>query len=167
MNFYDKSDFSKLTETLENNFSTIRQEYLNLSEEFLIEWKEHSLYTGNKWSVFGFLFQGEWIDESRLVCPKTYDALKGIENITTAGFSVLRPGTEILPHVGYTDEVLRCHMGIEVPTGDCFLEVNGEKRNWVEGECFIFDDTVEHSAWNRTDSDRVVFLVDILRPEMA
>jgi aspartyl/asparaginyl beta-hydroxylase (cupin superfamily) len=46
----------------------------------------------------------------------------------------------------------------------CALRVGGETRSWTQGQCFIFDDTVEHEAWNRSDSDRVVLMIDFTKP---
>jgi aspartyl/asparaginyl beta-hydroxylase (cupin superfamily) len=42
-----------------------------------------------------------------------------------------------------------------------------ETRSWGEGECLVFDDTVEHEAWNRSAKTRVVLLLDFLRPGFA
>lgn len=84
--------------------------------------------------------------------------------LTTAGFSRLAPGTHIQPHVGYTSAVLRCHLGLVVPDEGCALRVGEDTRTWAEGRCVVFDDTVEHEAWNRSGSDRIVLLVDFLRP---
>ena len=48
-----------------------------------------------------------------------------------------------------------------MPEGDCCLKVGGKVRKWKEGESFIFDDTIEHEAWNRTNEDRIVLLMDL------
>ncbi|MEQ8265060.1 aspartyl/asparaginyl beta-hydroxylase domain-containing protein [Pseudohaliea sp.] len=40
-------------------------------------------------------------------------------------------------------------------------------RPWVEGEAFVFDDSMEHEAINRSDRERVVLLFDIWRPELT
>jgi aspartyl/asparaginyl beta-hydroxylase (cupin superfamily) len=37
-------------------------------------------------------------------------------------------------------------------------------RAWREGRCLIFDDTVEHEAWNESAAVRAVLLLDFLRP---
>jgi beta-hydroxylase len=86
--------------------------------------------------------------------------------MTTAGFSVLQPGAHILPHRGYTTEVLRCHLGIIVPVG-CSMRVGSETRNWEEGRCLVFDDTVEHEVWHCGNAPRVVLLVDFARSGSA
>ena len=31
----------------------------------------------------------------------------------------------------------------------------------------MFDDTIEHEAWNNSDRDRVVLIFDIWRPELS
>ena len=35
-----------------------------------------------------------------------------------------------------------------------------ETRQWQEGRCLIFDDTVQHEAWNNSDLPRGVLLLD-------
>jgi beta-hydroxylase len=59
--------------------------------------------------------------------------------------------------------VLRCHLGLEIPSGDLGLRIGGETRVWQPGKCLVFDDTAEHEAWNHTDADRVVLIVTFER----
>jgi aspartyl/asparaginyl beta-hydroxylase (cupin superfamily) len=54
-----------------------------------------------------------------------------------------------------------------VLSGQCVLRVGNETREWREGELFIFDDTIEHEAWNSSGEFRVVLLFDIWRPELS
>jgi len=51
----------------------------------------------------------------------------------------------------------------------CGMRVgNGnETRPWHEGKLTIFDDSMEHEAWNSSDELRVVLLFDIWRPELS
>jgi aspartyl/asparaginyl beta-hydroxylase (cupin superfamily) len=44
------------------------------------------------------------------------------------------------------------------------LVPTGETRPWREGGLFVFDDTVDHEAWNYSTSTRTVLLFDFLRP---
>jgi aspartate beta-hydroxylase len=37
----------------------------------------------------------------------------------------------------------------------------------VEGKAWVFDDTMEHEAWNRSDQTRVILLFEIWRPELT
>jgi aspartyl/asparaginyl beta-hydroxylase (cupin superfamily) len=40
-------------------------------------------------------------------------------------------------------------------------------RTWEEGKLLIFDDTIEHEAWNDSGEDRIVLIFDIWRPELS
>jgi aspartyl/asparaginyl beta-hydroxylase (cupin superfamily) len=146
---------------LEARAPVIREEYLRLERDLFAAWPETELYeTG--WEVFGFQIFGKRQDLNCLFCPETSRAVEAIPGMVTAGFSRLAPGTTIRPHRGYTDAVLRCHLGLIVPP-DCALKVDGTTVTWEEGRCLLFDDTFEHEAWNHSDQDRIVLLIDIAR----
>jgi len=81
-------------------------------------------------------------------------------------FSLLRPGAHILPHHGFTNVRLICHLPLLVPA-KCGMRVGNETRPWHEGKLTIFDDSMEHEAWNSSDELRVVLLFDIWRPELS
>jgi len=59
--------------------------------------------------------------------------------------------------------VYRAHLGLVVPD-QCGLRVGSTTRAWLPGEVLIFDDTVNHEAWNRSSATREVLLFDFLRP---
>lgn len=80
-------------------------------------------------------------------------------------YSRLKPGTHIAPHHGLLNTRLICHMPLVTPPG-CALRVGAETREWQFGKLLIFDDSVEHEAWNRGTSDRTVLLFEIWRPEL-
>jgi aspartyl/asparaginyl beta-hydroxylase (cupin superfamily) len=61
---------------------------------------------------------------------------------------------------------LICHLPLIVP-GEGALRVGNETRPWVRGETLIFDDSIEHEAYNRSDQLRVVLLFDVWRPELT
>ncbi len=81
-------------------------------------------------------------------------------------YSRLRPGTHIAPHHGLLNTRLICHLPLVAPPG-CGLRVGHETREWRAGELLIFDDSVEHEAWNRGNEDRTVLLFEIWRPEIG
>ena len=60
-----------------------------------------------------------------------------------------------------------CHLPLIVPENSGAIRVGNEERPWVEGELLIFDDSMQHEAWNNSDSERVVLLFDIWRPELT
>ena len=81
-------------------------------------------------------------------------------------FSLLKPGTHIQPHHGLINTRLICHIPLIAPA-DCALRVGAETRAWREGEALIFDDSIEHEAWNRSNRTRVILLFEIWRPELS
>jgi aspartate beta-hydroxylase len=45
--------------------------------------------------------------------------------------------------------------------------VGNDIREPVEGKAWLFDDTIEHEAWNGSDQVRVILLFEIWRPELT
>jgi beta-hydroxylase len=158
--FHPLRDFP-FAAALERSWSRIREECLGLEQDEFAAWHERGLYRG-RWDVYGLYLEGRPILENCVFCPVSAALLRDVPGLTMAGFSRLAPDTRIAPHVGYTDKVLRLHLGLSVPEG-CGLRVGGETRAWQEGRCLVFDDTVEHEAWNYGGGDRLVLLVDFLR----
>jgi aspartyl/asparaginyl beta-hydroxylase (cupin superfamily) len=58
------------------------------------------------------------------------------------------------------------HLPLIVPPG-CSLRVGNETRAWREGEVMLFDDTIEHEAWNTSSDPRLVMIFDVWRPELS
>jgi beta-hydroxylase len=162
--FYSNDQFP-FTMALEQNWLVIRQELLRLKEGQFLDWPEKHLY-GEGWSVFGLYAYGLRLDKNCKLCPETARVVEQIPDLVTAGFSHLKPNTHIKPHRGHPEGVLRCHLGLLVPE-DCGLRVGHETRSWQEGKCLVFDDTVEHEAWNRSDKSRVVLLLDFRAPDLV
>ncbi|MFZ9127288.1 MAG: aspartyl/asparaginyl beta-hydroxylase domain-containing protein, partial [Steroidobacteraceae bacterium] len=82
-------------------------------------------------------------------------------------FSKLAPRTRIPPHTGLLNTRLICHLPLVVPPDCGALRVGNEAHPWVEGEMLIFDDSIEHEAWNDSDQERVVLLFEVWRPEIS
>jgi aspartate beta-hydroxylase len=124
------------------------------------------------WDAYFFYRHGQRYDDHYQQCPRTSAALDAVplvrirEHAPEVCFSVLTPGTHILPHRGVTNARLVTHLPLVVPE-QCAISVGGEQRVWREGECFTFDDTFEHEAWNRGTSTRVVMLLDVWNPHLS
>src|SRR5699024_9179434 len=60
-------------------------------------------------------------------------------------------------------------LGLFVPAElpQCGFEVAGQQVEWQEGRCFVFNDMYYHTAWNHTEQERIVLILDILRPEFS
>jgi aspartate beta-hydroxylase len=124
------------------------------------------------WDAYFFYRHGRRHDEHCARCPQTtalLDALPLVrirDHAPETLFSVLSPGTHILPHTGVTNTRLVTHLPLIVPP-DCALRVGGEEHAWQEGRCVTFDDTWEHEAWNRSDRTRVVMILDSWHPDLS
>lgn len=105
-------------------------------------------------------------------CPATRDALEAIPRAELPGrcpnafFSILQPRTRIPPHGGVSNTRLTVHLPLIVPNG-CGFRVGGETREWRIGEAFVFDDTIEHEAWNDSDHPRAVLIFDVWNPYLT
>ena len=139
----------------------ISEELNALDPAHFIGWPETDIYTGD-WTVFPFYKFGEKIALTCAICPRTTALIETVPGMVTAGFSRLAPDTHITPHVGYTDAVLRFHLGL-TDAKDCGLRVAKETRLWQPGSAFVFDDTLEHEAWNKGSTERVILLLDFKR----
>ena len=160
--FFDPKEFP-IVQVLESNWEVIRDEYLALSTEAFDPWVQRSMH-GDGWSVYGLVAAGFSIPGGADKCPRTSEILSSIPGVGLAGFSRMAPGTHITPHSGWAENEYRLHLGLVVPEG-CRLRVAEETRSWRAGKCLIFDDTVEHEAWNDSDQVRGNLMVDFLRPD--
>jgi aspartate beta-hydroxylase len=125
-----------------------------------------------QWNAFFFHRHGEVFEQNARRCPRTTEVLSSLplvhirEHAPEVLFSVLTPGSHILPHHGVTNTRLVTHLPLIVPE-DCAIRVGGEDHVWQEGRCVTFDDTFEHEAWNRSDKLRAVMLLDSWHPDLS
>ena len=45
--------------------------------------------------------------------------------------------------------------------------MGAETRDWRLGEAWVFDDTIEHEAWNDADAMRVILILDFWNPALS
>ncbi len=160
--FYPASQFA-FAAMLEQAWQTVRDECLALPTDEFDPWPERNLYN-HGWAVYGLVLERRFMLGNCIFCPATTDLLQAVPGLVNAGFSRLQPGTVIGPHTGYTGAVLRLHLALCAKAG-CGLRVGQQQRAWVPGECLVFDDTVEHEAWNRSNAERLVLLLDFAKPQ--
>lgn len=132
---------------------------------------DNELLGSADWSALFLCENGRRSDEMIARCPRTWAAVQAaplphIPHSPTVMFSLLRAGARIAPHTGMLNTRLTCHLPLIVPP-DCGFRVGNEVRQWEEGKLLIFDDTIEHEAWNESRQDRVVLIFDIWRPELS
>ncbi len=134
--------------------------------------KGHSLLGDPDWSAFHLVENGAPVPGNARRCPATIAALERLpmpqidRRSPMALFSVLRPQTHIPPHSGMLNTRLIVHLPLIVPN-HCRLRVGNDVRPVVAGKVMIFDDSIEHEAWNDSDETRVVLLTEVWRPELS
>lgn len=130
------------------------------------------LDNSSKWSARYLWKYGRRDEALCAACPATAAALDAVPMFDLPGrspsafFSVLQPGTALPPHTGVSNVRCTLHLPLIVPS-DCGFRVGGATREWRVGEAFVFDDTIEHEAWNRSGSIRAVMIVDVWNPYLT
>lgn len=125
-----------------------------------------------RWSAFHLIKDGRQIAGNVEKCPKTMELLRGAPQpdqpgrTPTAMFSLLKPRTRIPAHVGVSNARLLTHLPLIIPP-DCGFRVGNTTREWVPGQAWVFDDTIEHEAWNNSDKLRVIMIFDIWHPQLS
>lgn len=124
------------------------------------------------WTAIHLIAFGRRIEANARHCPRTLALFESVDQPEIADrspnlmFSLLAPHTRIPPHNGISNARLVLHLPLIVPP-DCGFRVGGETREWTPGEAFVFDDTIEHEAWNDSNKLRVVLIGDLWRPELT
>lgn len=144
--------------------------YVRLDSNPMEEWRE--LNKSRRWSMYALWREGKAYPEHIARCPKTVAALDDCPrwyipgNGPTAIFSILDAKTHIPPHTGPVNTRLVCHLPLIVPPG-CLFRVGGQEREWQPGKAFVFDDSINHEAWNNSDVPRAVLIFDIWSPHLS
>lgn len=176
--FYTIDDFPKM-KILEDNYKIILDELLSvineerrLKDKTIFEpWIEKNLYQDSNeegWDVAPLMIGGAKIQQRCDKFPKLTELTDQIKGVISVSFSLLKPGTHIVPHKGYDDyseRMLRYHLGLIIPKGDIGIRVDKEIRGWETGKSFIFDDFLIHEAWNFSEQNRIVLIIDFLKNE--
>jgi beta-hydroxylase len=131
----------------------------------ILPWPEKQLYNKG-WKAVGLIYKGRddfrYTQEVKKHFPITNTLVNEVPGCYIAGFSILEPGTRIFPHTGYTHDVYRSHLGLVTPKG-AWLEVDGERVEWEQGKMFVFDDMITHNAYNGSNEERVILMVDFYK----
>jgi aspartate beta-hydroxylase len=182
--FYEREQFDWV-KAIEGQTDNIRAELtavLNDKSKFSPYIKSDDSHLGqdnagledsDDWSGLFLWNYGNIETDNAALFPKTMQALNlaPLPHIAAqspmALFSKLSATTKIPPHNGLLNTRLICHLPLIVPKNCGALRVGNETRPWVEGEMLIFDDSIEHEAWNDSDEQRLVLIFEVWRPEIS
>lgn len=157
------------TENFRLNWKNIKDEYINYTKSYNIPY-HHEINSivancdiDNGWKT---LYLRAFDVDTNL--SKLFPITMKLINMcpcTLAFFSVLQPGAKLEPHIGIYKGVIRYHLGLIIPDDkeQCFLNINGTKLHWHEGDDLMFDDMFLHHVENNTNQIRVVLFLDIKR----
>ena len=182
--FHEREDFPWLEEfeaatpAIQDELRTILAEdaaefgpYIHYPDHLpLDQWRE--LNNSPRWTAFHFFEQGKPIEAHCRRAPRSMAAIAKLPQAQvplrspTALFSVLQPHTHIPPHTGVANFRLLVHLPLILP-GRCRFRVGSETREWRLGEAWVFDDTIEHEAWNDSDETRVILICDLWNPQLS
>ncbi|GAA0365010.1 hypothetical protein GCM10009092_31700 [Bowmanella denitrificans] len=166
-------------EEYESQAQLIKEELLNLlnSGNTFKPFQEgkagEGLTKGGEWNAYFFHRHGQDFDVAHQQCPHTSKALSGLplvniqEHAPEVCFSIMQPGTHILPHRGVTNSRVVLHLGLVIPQYCRLNLLDVQEITWQEGRTFAFDDTYLHEAWNRSNEYRAVLLADIWNPHLT
>ncbi|HYE47027.1 MAG TPA: aspartyl/asparaginyl beta-hydroxylase domain-containing protein [Caulobacter sp.] len=132
----------------------------------------HGMRDNPDWSALYLWRDGAPVEGAVERCPRTMAALADLPLCRIEGrtpsilFSRLAPGARIPPHNGFINTRLIGHLPLIVPPG-CGFRVGNDVRQWREGEAWLFDDSIQHEAWNDSGQERIILIFDIWRPELS
>ncbi|OON41282.1 aspartyl beta-hydroxylase [Izhakiella australiensis] len=156
---------------LQDNWQKIRDEGDALQ-------KLQQIKTSDKYNDAGFnsffktgwkRFYLKWYDDAHPsageLCPFTTGLLRTMPGVKAAMFAELPDGSRLPRHRDPYAGSMRYHLGLATPNDDrCFIDVDGIRYSWRDGEGVMFDETYIHYAENTSGENRLILFCDIERP---
>jgi hypothetical protein len=116
-----------------------------------------------RWKVYPITYKWKTIDFCDYA-SQSAQILKEIDAVN-GGFSLFLPKTETNLHAGTTPYTYRIHLGLDVPDG-CGFICNEKDLSIKNEEINFFDATDIHKAWNNSDKNRIILIVDLIKPDI-
>jgi hypothetical protein len=158
--FINKQVYS-LTDLPEAHQNEIKQIINECPREFLVSTIENLALTQGRsmlmYKWYGFTVENEY---------KVPLFHKNFSKILTIGVSSFKANASTRKHFGWLRAGIRVLINIDKTVDDgAYIVVNDKAHVWkTDGEIFIFDDTVMHISYNKTNSTRNCLFIDIVRP---
>lgn len=168
--YLSPSHFEELS-LLRENWEMIRDEALALRDASQIRAAASyndigfNSFFRNGWKRFYLKWYNDAHPSAAALCPRTTALLRTLPSVKAAMFAQLPPGGKLNPHRDPYAGSLRYHLGLSTPNDDgCWIEVDGTRYSWRDGQEVMFDETYLHRAANETQTDRIILFCDIERP---
>lgn len=164
------TDFPALQPILDN-WQVIRDEAVNLNAAAQIKASNKyddigfNSFFRTGWKRFYLKWYGASLKSAAELCPKTVALLEKVPGVKGAMFAMLPPGARLVRHRDPYAGSLRFHLGLVTPNAEgCYINVDGTRYYWKDGEAVMFDETYLHFAENTTDVNRIILFLDVKRP---
>lgn len=164
-----------------DNFKIIQEEYQSINFDRYLDYPyddagiddllNSPINSGYFWQVYPLMYLYKpWPNQQSL----TVDLLMGLKiRPLLATFSILHPRSRIDKHQDhdesavndYTTTVVKYHLTIDTDPG-AGLVVGKEDRQLKSGDLNIFDESVDHWAYNNSDRVRGVLIISFLRKDL-
>lgn len=118
---------------------------------------------GRQWRPIWVKFIDTWAGTAEHLPTLRRIVEKMGDDVLLLHVSVFWGQVDLPPHQGVSKGVYRYHYGLEIPEGDTGMLIDNIPFRWLTGEGYIWDDTLMHSSWNRTNARRMVIFADLPR----
>lgn len=170
--FYNREDFPWV-KLWEDNWEAVYKEILANYERGDMKlnsyFNKYTHFPPGNWKGTGFFFWGWKIHDNLKKCPTIESIIKRSPLLTGASVSCVEAESQIRPHHGDNNAIIRSHLALEIPAGppDCAFMVGKETRAWIPGQMLLFCDAHFHASWNHTKKRRLIMIIDYMREEFA
>ena len=169
--FFFDSDLVEPLKVIEENLEAIRSEYEKVLHDrsTLYEpyFQKYLINEGSEWHTIPLIVFGVKRKASASF-PLLTTILEQTPDLIGGFFSRVSGHSEIQGHSGITN-IYRCHIGMTLPKANSDslgMKVGNEVKKWSTKRFFAFNDANFHSTWNKTGQERIILVVDILKPEL-
>ena len=85
------------------------------------------------------------------------------DDVSLLQVSIFWPGVSLPAHRGISKSFYRYHYGLDIPEGDTGMIIDNTYFKWKNRQGVIWNDTLVHSAWNKSSEVRLIVFADLKR----
>jgi hypothetical protein len=123
---------------------------------------------GDKWKTLGLCDRGVWDADNTAIFPRTCELLhRAGAPVIEALFAKMPAKSTIGVHSDMVNFCLTFHLGVDVPEGECWIDVGDQRRHWENGGLLLFDTSILHRAENTADRTRYIFMMRVWHPDLS
>lgn len=179
--FWNAQDFdwaryleSHYTE-IRNEFDAVTQNMAKLKSEGNNIWAgaltSDAASYGEGWKTLVLMDRGRWDATNANLFPVTTQVVhdSGVP-ATEVFFASMAGPSEIKKHSDFTNFVLTSHLALDIPesgNNKCRLTVGGVTKQWINGNCYVFDTSLLHDAVNESDQMRYILMLRLWHPDLT